>query len=92
MSIIYTYLAFTIHQINSYTLYLSMDNEDASVYQMYFQHELECTNFQKVLYQLSDKMEANGVDANEQTGIISRLTESNLLYYEYDFVCSRMSS
>lgn len=92
MSIVFTYLAFTLHQLDKHTLYLSMDDEDVSAYQLYFQYELECANFQKVLYELADGMEDNGIESIQQIDIVGRFIESNPLYYEYEFVCSRMSS
>lgn len=92
MSIIFSYLTCTLQQLNNNTIYITMDDEDISVYQLYFQYDMECTNFQKVLYDLSDEMESEKMELDQQLRLITRLIESNPLYYEYEFVCSKMSS
>lgn len=92
MTITYIYFAFSFQRMDTHTLYIILNDEDSSVYQMYFEHDLECSNFQRILNDLALEMETEEMDIQNQKNYVERLIESNPLYYEYHFIWSKMSS
>ena len=88
MAIVYIYLAFALEQNDSHTIYITIDDDDMPLYQLYFKYDIECSNFQRVIHDFSLEMEQNNLPIKKQVELVYRFIETNPLCYQYQFAIS----
>lgn len=85
MAIVYIYLAFALEQIDSTSIFMTIDDDDMPLYQLFFKYDIECSNYQRVLHDFSVEMEENHIPMEKQLELVYRFIESNPLFYDYEF-------
>lgn len=88
MTLLYIYLVFAFECKDANTIYISIDDKDKPLYQLYFKYDRECTNFQKVLHNYSMEMELHKYSIKTQLGFIYKFIETNPFMYEYQYTLS----
>lgn len=88
MAYLYIYLVFAFERKDAHTLYISIDDIDKPLYQLYFKYETECANFLRVLHMYSLEMERHHYSLNSQREFLYQFIKMNPFMYEYQYTIS----
>lgn len=88
MPFVYIYLVFAFERKDKQTIYISIDDNKKSLYQLYFKYDTECANFQRVLHMYSLEMEQHKYSVRNQLKFIYKFIETNPFMYEYQYTIS----